>query len=115
MLLSQAKTNFEATAIWDRSTWTPPAVFAVIAGHGVERAEMERTFNMGMGMVAIVDATAAGDAMARLRDRGVPSWPCCVVRDRRDGEAGDVEAKGGGGGDPLILGEGSDRAHDLLV
>jgi phosphoribosylformylglycinamidine cyclo-ligase len=89
----------------DRSTWTPPAVFAVIAGHGVERAEMERTFNMGMGMVAIVDATAAGDAMARLRDRGVPSWPCGVVRDRRDGESGDAEAKGGGGGAALVLGE----------
>ena len=54
---------------------------------------------------AIVDATAAGDAMARLRDRGVPSWPCGVVRDRRDGEAGDAEAKGGGGGAALVLGE----------
>ena len=89
----------------DRSTWTPPAIFTVIAGHGVERAEMERTFNMGMGMVAIVDATAAGDAMARLRDRGVASWPCGVVRDRRDGESGDAEAKGGGGGAALVLGE----------
>ena len=89
----------------DRSTWTPPAIFTVIARYGVERAEMERTFNMGMGMVAIVDATAAGDAMARLRDRGVPSWPCGVVRDRRDGEAGDAEAKGGGGGAALVLGE----------
>jgi phosphoribosylformylglycinamidine cyclo-ligase len=89
----------------DRSTWTPPAIFSVIAGLGVERAEMERTFNMGMGMVAIVDATAAGDAMARLRDRGVPSWPCGVVRDRRDGETGDAEAKGGGGGAALVRGE----------
>jgi phosphoribosylformylglycinamidine cyclo-ligase len=89
----------------DRSTWTPPAIFSVIAGLGVERAEMERTFNMGMGMVAIVDATAAGDAMARLRDRGVASWPCGVVRDRRDGETGDAEAKGGGGGAALVRGE----------
>ncbi|MFZ8911128.1 MAG: phosphoribosylformylglycinamidine cyclo-ligase, partial [Candidatus Nanopelagicales bacterium] len=62
-------------------------------------------FNMAMGRVAVVDATAAGDAMARLRDRGVPSWPCGVVRDRRDGEAGDAEAKGGGGGAALVLGE----------
>ena len=89
----------------DRSTWTPPAVFAVIAGHGVERAEMERTFNMGMGMVAIVDATAAGNAIARLRDRGVPAWPCGVVRDRREGETGDAQAKGGGGGAAFVLGE----------
>jgi phosphoribosylaminoimidazole (AIR) synthetase len=58
-----------------------------------------------MGMVAIVDATAAGDAMARLRDRGVAAWPCGVVRDRRDGETGDAEAKGGGGGAALVRGE----------
>jgi hypothetical protein len=43
--------------------------------------------------------------MARLRDRGVPSWPCGVVRDRRDGEIGDAEAKGGGGGAAFVLGE----------
>ncbi|MBM3686685.1 MAG: phosphoribosylformylglycinamidine cyclo-ligase, partial [Actinobacteria bacterium] len=89
----------------DRSTWTPPPVFALISSLGVERAEMERTFNMGMGMVAIVDATAAGNAIARLRDRGVPSWPCGVVRERRDGDAGDAEAKGGGGGAAFVLGQ----------
>ncbi|KZF11999.1 phosphoribosylformylglycinamidine cyclo-ligase, partial [Rhodococcus sp. EPR-134] len=36
----------------DRGTWSPAPVFAMIAQRGrVERAEMEQTFNMGVGMV----------------------------------------------------------------
>ena len=39
----------------DRGTWSPAPVFAMIAQRGrVERAEMEQTFNMGVGMVAVV-------------------------------------------------------------
>ena len=89
----------------DRSTWVPLPVFDLIASHGVARAEMERTFNMGMGMVAIVDATSAGTAIARLHERGVTSWLCGGVRERRDGEMGDAEAKGGAGGAALVVGE----------
>ena len=89
----------------DRATWTPGPVFAVIAAGGVERAEMERTFNMGMGMVAIVNSGDAGNALARLRDRGLDAWVCGVVRDRAEGEAGDAEAKGGAGGAALVVGE----------
>ncbi|TEX50919.1 MAG: hypothetical protein B7C55_08280 [Actinomycetales bacterium mxb001] len=89
----------------DRSTWSPQPIFGLIASGGVQREDMERTFNMGMGMVALVDPTAASDAMARLRDRGVDAWPCGVVRDRRDGEVGDAEAKGGAGGAAFVVGE----------
>jgi len=89
----------------DRGTWTPPPVFALIAAGGVEAAEMERTFNMGMGMVAIVNPGDAGNALARLRDRGLDAWVCGVVRDRREGESGDAEAKGGAGGAALVVGE----------
>ena len=66
---------------------------------------MERTFNMGMGMVAIVNPGDAGNALARLRDRGLDAWVCGVVRDRREGESGDAEAKGGAGGAALVVGE----------
>jgi phosphoribosylformylglycinamidine cyclo-ligase len=39
----------------DRGTWTPAPVFTMIAQRGrVSRAEMEKTFNMGVGMVAVV-------------------------------------------------------------
>jgi phosphoribosylformylglycinamidine cyclo-ligase len=38
------------SATLDRATWTPEAVFALVQGRGrVEQAEMERTFNMGVG------------------------------------------------------------------
>ena len=88
----------------DRSTWTPQPIFGLIGSGGVEQAEMERTFNMGIGMVALVSGAEASDAVARLRDREVDSWVCGIVRDRRDGETGDAEAKGGGGGAALVVG-----------
>ena len=89
----------------DRTTWTVPAVFASIMRMGsVPAAEMERTFNMGVGMFAIVDAGAADDAMRTLRARGVASWLCGVIRDRREGERGDAAAKGGGGGAATLVG-----------
>ena len=81
----------------DRSTWRPQPVFDLL-GHRVEQAEMERTFNMGVGMVAFAPADDADAVTARLAARGVEAWACGVVRDRRDGEAGDAPAKGGGGG-----------------
>ena len=88
----------------DRSTWTPQPVFALISSGGVDQAEMERTFNMGIGMVALVSGEDAGNALAHLRDREVDSWVCGVVRHRRDGEVGDAEAKGGGGGAAFVVG-----------
>jgi phosphoribosylformylglycinamidine cyclo-ligase len=63
------------TARLDRSTWTPPAVFGLVAGRGkVETAEMERTFNMGVGMVAVLPPEDVDRALALLTARHVPSW-----------------------------------------
>ena len=59
----------------DRGTWIPALVFGVIAHHGrVERAEMEKTFNMGVGMVAVVAPEDVDRALAVLTARHVPSW-----------------------------------------
>jgi phosphoribosylformylglycinamidine cyclo-ligase len=56
-------------------------VFTWLADQGpVEDAEMWRTFNCGIGMVAIVGAEVADDALALLADRGVSSWVCGRVR-----------------------------------
>ncbi len=65
----------------DRSTWTPAPIFrwAAEAG-GIARAEMERTFNQGVGMVALVDPAAADDLVSLLAARGVPSWVAGAVR-----------------------------------
>ena len=89
----------------DRSTWTPQPVFTLIGGLGkVEQIELERTFNMGMGMIAIVPATAVDEALRVLSARGVPSWVCGEIRVRREGENGDAEAKGGKGGATTLIG-----------
>ena len=63
-------------AVLDRGSWRPPPVFAWLAGRGeVARDEMERVFNMGVGMVAVVAADAADQAVRLLTARGVPAWP----------------------------------------
>lgn len=90
----------------ERSTWTPAPVFTVIGERGaVDRGDLERTFNMGIGMIAVVAADDADAALALLAERGVPAWVCGTVRDRRDGETGDAEAKGGAGGAVTLVGE----------
>ncbi|GHD02783.1 phosphoribosylformylglycinamidine cyclo-ligase [Zhihengliuella salsuginis] len=59
----------------DRSTWELPAIFRVVGQlGGVPQADLERTLNLGVGMVAIVEASAADAAVARLNERGVASW-----------------------------------------
>ncbi|MEA5453919.1 phosphoribosylformylglycinamidine cyclo-ligase [Sinomonas sp. JGH33] len=59
----------------DRSTWELPAVFKLVAElGGVPQADLERTLNLGVGMVAIVAPSAADAALARLAERGVPAW-----------------------------------------
>ncbi len=59
----------------DRNTWELPAIFKLVSELGnVPLADLERTLNLGVGMVAIVSAEAADAAVARLNDRGLPSW-----------------------------------------
>jgi phosphoribosylformylglycinamidine cyclo-ligase len=59
----------------DRTTWSPAPIFRLVGELGqVERAELERTLNMGVGMVAVVAADAADSVVARLADRGLPAW-----------------------------------------
>ena len=65
----------------DRGTWTPSPVFTVIAQRGrVERLEMERTFNMGVGMVAVVAPEDTDRAQAVLTARHVDNWVLGTVK-----------------------------------
>lgn len=88
----------------DRSTWSPPGIVAAISRiGGVQRADLERTFNMGIGMIAIVpDANASIELLA---SRGVHAWQCGNVRHRVSGEVGDALAKGGAGGAVVLRGD----------
>jgi phosphoribosylformylglycinamidine cyclo-ligase len=59
----------------DATSWEPEPIFGLIADRGrVSAEEMERTFNMGVGMVAVVPADAADAATGLLHRRGVPAW-----------------------------------------
>jgi phosphoribosylformylglycinamidine cyclo-ligase len=64
----------------DRSTWTPQPVFSLLGRvGGVERDELESTFNMGVGMVAVVDHDDADRALSVLTEAEVPAWVCGEV------------------------------------
>ncbi|HUE31984.1 MAG TPA: AIR synthase-related protein, partial [Mycobacterium sp.] len=59
----------------DRGTWTPAPVFAMIAQRGrVTREEMEKTFNMGVGMIAVVAPEDTDRALAILTARHLDCW-----------------------------------------
>jgi phosphoribosylformylglycinamidine cyclo-ligase len=58
-------------AVVDPTTWQPPPIFGELARIGsVAADEMARTFNMGVGMIAVVSPSAADDALALLADHG---------------------------------------------
>jgi phosphoribosylformylglycinamidine cyclo-ligase len=70
------------TAVVDRATWSPAPIFALIAQTGaVALAQMELTFNLGVGMVAVVPAERADDALALAEARGVGAWTLGDIRD----------------------------------
>src|SRR5919197_4661505 len=63
------------TAVLDSGTWTPAPVGALIGQRGrVERMEMEKTFNMGVGMVAVVAPGDTDRALAVLTARHLDCW-----------------------------------------
>jgi phosphoribosylformylglycinamidine cyclo-ligase len=65
----------QVDAVVDRATWEPQPIFDLVQRKGrVERAEMEATFNMGVGMMAIVTAGDTERALAFLRGRGIDAW-----------------------------------------
>jgi len=83
----------------DRSTWTPHPIFGLVGETGqVALPELEKTFNMGVGMVALVDPGSVSTAIERLAARGVDAWVLGEAAVRPEGEVGDAPAKGGGGG-----------------
>jgi phosphoribosylformylglycinamidine cyclo-ligase len=75
----------ELHARLDRGTWTPLPVFTTVGEVGkVATLELEKTLNMGVGMVAVLPAESVDVALAVLADRDVEAWVL-----------GDVVARGG--------------------
>jgi phosphoribosylformylglycinamidine cyclo-ligase len=63
------------TATLNRSTWSVPPIFQLIEQRGrVAPEEMARTFNLGIGMVAVLPAEDVDRALAVLMGRHVDAW-----------------------------------------
>ncbi|GAA1174330.1 phosphoribosylformylglycinamidine cyclo-ligase [Nesterenkonia xinjiangensis] len=59
----------------ERSTWSWPAVFSVVAELGrVPQADLERTLNLGVGMVTVVAPEKAVEALTQLSASGQTAW-----------------------------------------
>lgn len=93
----------------DRGTWELPPIFSLIGELGkVPQDDLERTLNVGVGMVAIVAPDAAADAIAHLNARGVQAWDMGEVTELTDeiraDEATVQGAKGVDGGAVRLVG-----------
>ncbi len=62
-------------AKYDRSTWSLPLEMEFMAkSASTPQADMERTWNVGVGMVAIVDPSVGDLAIKSLAARGMKAW-----------------------------------------
>jgi phosphoribosylformylglycinamidine cyclo-ligase len=62
-------------AIYDRATWSLPLEMKFLADiAGVPQADLERTWNVGIGMSAIVDSAVADLIIRSLAARGMKAW-----------------------------------------
>ena len=83
------------SATIDRSTWELPPIFGLVRDTGnVPVADLERTLNCGVGMVALVDPADADTAIDLLASRGVSAWVAGNVADAADGQGGRVTLVG---------------------
>ena len=94
----------DQSADLDRSMDSARDFLAMANCGGIDPREMERTFNMGLGMVAVVGQASVEQALTTLTERGVDAWVCGSVRDRTTDDVGDVPAKGGAGGAVSLVG-----------
>ena len=73
------------TAQYDRSTWTLPAAAKFLSEvASVPASDMERTWNCGIGMSAIVDPSVGDLVVRSLGARGMQAWVAGVVEPSTD-------------------------------
>ncbi len=85
----------ELGATIDRSTWSLPPVFKLVAETGdVARADLEQTLNCGVGMVSLTAADDADRAVDVLAGFGIEAWVAGTVAAPEDDAAGRVRLRG---------------------
>ena len=73
-------------ATFDRTTWSLPVEMEFMASLGeVPQEDMERTWNCGIGMVAILAPSEADRAIRSLAARGMKAWAAGVIGERQAG------------------------------
>lgn len=94
----------------DRASWSPAPVFRVLADWGgLALAETEGTWNLGIGMIAIVAAGRAADVIRTLKATGIRAWVAGGVSTvARDLEGFEQGAKGVDGGAVRLVGRHRD-------
>ncbi len=71
----------------EASRWPRPAIFDWLKRHGhIDEAEMQRTFNCGIGMVLIVAKGDAQAAIALLKQHEVDAFEIGAIVERKEGE-----------------------------
>ena len=93
----------------ERRTWSPPAVFDVLGdAGGIPVSDRERTWNQGIGMLAVVDAAGVESVTAALDLARCPSWVCGTVTARtahhHDDPSSASGTKGVDGGSARLVG-----------
>ncbi len=73
-------------AVVDRSSWKVPPIFRLISSEGVPDEEMFRTFNMGIGMVAVTVADQAAKALELIQDAGFRGRQIGTIQARPPGQ-----------------------------
>ena len=97
----------------DRSTWSPPTVMRVLSvAGGFDLAAVEDTWNMGIGMVAVVETDHASAVLASLQASGHQAWQVGTVRQAGGDASADTvtSAKGVAGGAIRLVGRYADSS-----
>ena len=94
----------------DRATWSPPTVFRVLAEWASETLEAtEGTWNLGIGMLAVVSHGSASTLTREWSEAGINSWVVGHVSSRETNLDGYVSgSKGVTGGAVRLVGTYAD-------
>ena len=85
----------ELTATLDRTTWSLPPVFGLVAETGnVAREDLERTLNCGVGMVSLTAPQDADRAVSLLAGHGIEAWVAGTVEVATGDDGGRVALRG---------------------
>jgi phosphoribosylformylglycinamidine cyclo-ligase len=91
----------------DRASWMPAPVFQVLASlGGLDLTETEGTWNLGIGMIAVVAEHAADGVIQRLGTDGFPAWIAgrVTMGEHAAGDGWEQGAKGVNGGAVRLTG-----------